>query len=96
MLVSGGKIIAIDGVNTTSATLSGDGVFTPLGVNTNTIATKDFVQTEDNKIKNTLSSVSSTLNEKINTVSSDLSVEIDKKQVVNTKFLQNLKEPRRK
>ena len=81
MLVSGGKIIAIDGVNTTSATLSGDGVFTPLGVNSNTIATTSFVQTEDNKIKNTLSSVSSTLNEKINTVSSDLSAEIDKKQI---------------
>ena len=81
MLVSGGKIIAIDGVNTTSATLSGDGVFTPLGVNTNTIATTSFVHTEDNKIKNTLSSVSSTLNEKINTVSSDLSAEIDKKQI---------------
>ena len=80
MLVSGGKIIAIDGVNTTSATLSGDGVFTPLGVNTNTIATTSFVQTEDNKIKNTLSSVSSTLNEKITTVSSDLSAAIDKKQ----------------
>lgn len=65
MLVSGGKIIAIDGVNTTSATLSGDGVFTPLGVNTSTIATTSFVQTEDNKIKNTLSSVSSTLSSAI-------------------------------
>lgn len=80
MLVSGGKIIAIDGVNTNSTTLSGDGVFTPLGVNTDKIATTAFVQTEDNKIKNTLSSVSSTLNEKITTVSSDLSAEIDKKQ----------------
>lgn len=65
MLVSGGKIIAIDGVNTTSATLSGDGVFTPLGVNTNTIATTGYVKTKDDEIKNTLSSVSSTLSSAI-------------------------------
>lgn len=65
MLVSGGKIIAIDGVNTTSATLSGDGVFTPLGVNTSTIATTGYVKTKDDEIKNTLSSVSSTLSSAI-------------------------------
>lgn len=38
MLVSGGKIVAIDSVNTED-TIRGDGVETPLAVNTDLIAT---------------------------------------------------------
>jgi hypothetical protein len=52
MLVSGGKIIAIDEIKTTSATLSGDGIWTELGLNTS--ATID-------PIKNDISSLSSTI-----------------------------------
>lgn len=42
MLVSGGKIIAIDSVNTED-TVYGDGVNFPLGVNTDIIATVEQV-----------------------------------------------------
>ena len=52
MLVSGGKVIAIDYIKTNSATLSGDGVWTELGLNTS--ATID-------PIKNDISSLSSTI-----------------------------------
>ena len=72
MLVSGGKVIAIDSIkkgNTNKDTLSGDGVWTNLGVNTNVIATTKKV--DDTK---------SELNTKINSVSSTLSGEIQKKQ----------------
>lgn len=43
MLVSGGKIIAIDSVNT-EETIYGDGVNAPLSVNTDLIATVDSVK----------------------------------------------------
>lgn len=78
MLVSGGKIIAIDGVNTTSATLSGDGVFTPLGVNTNNVATKDFVTAEDGKVVEKINAASATLSSKIDSVSSKLTTSAEK------------------
>lgn len=57
MLVSGGKILAIDHA-VTDTTITGDGANVPIGVNTDMIATKDYV----------------------NTVSSDLTTEINKKQ----------------
>ena len=44
MLVSGGKIVAIDSVNTKD-TIYGDGVNFPLGVNTDIIATVQQVST---------------------------------------------------
>lgn len=60
MLVSGGKILAIDKVNT-GDTILGDGVQTPLDVNTDLIATTSSV-----------SSVSSILNQNIDYVSGHL------------------------
>lgn len=72
MLVSGGKVIAIDSIkkgNTNKDTLSGDGVWTNLGVNTNVIATTK-------KLNDTKSELES----KINSASSALSGEIKKKQ----------------
>ncbi len=72
MLVSGGKVIAIDSIkkgNTNKDTLSGDGVWTNLGVNTDVIATTK-------KLNDTKSELES----KINSASSALSGEIQKKQ----------------
>lgn len=72
MLVSGGKVIAIDSIkkgNTNKDTLSGDGVWTDLGVNTDVIATTK-------KLNDTKSELES----KINSASSALSGEIKKKQ----------------
>ena len=73
MLVSGGRVIAIDGVKTGN-TLKGDGVFnTPgsqLEVNTDVIATKEFVTTEDGKVVEKINAASATLSSKINSVSS--------------------------
>ena len=72
MLVSGGKVIAIDSIkkgNTNKDTLSGDGVWTNLGVNTDVIATTK-------KLNDTKSELES----KINSASSVLSGEIKKKQ----------------
>lgn len=73
MLVSGGKVIAIDSVKTGN-TLKGDGVFnTPgskLDVNTDIIATKEFVTTEDEKVVGKINAASATLSSKIDSVSS--------------------------
>ncbi len=72
MLVSGGKVIAIDSIkkgNTNKDTLSGDGVWTNLGVNTDVIATTKK-----------LNDTKSELDRKINTASAALSGEIQKKQ----------------
>ena len=72
MLVSGGKVIAIDSIkkgNTNKDTLSGDGVWTNLGVNTDVIATTKKL--EDTK---------SELVRKIDSASAELSSEIQKKQ----------------
>ena len=72
MLVSGGKVIAIDSIkkgNTNKDTLSGDGVWTNLGVNTDVIATTKKL--EDTK---------SELVRKIDSASAELSSEIKKKQ----------------
>lgn len=53
MLVSGGKVLAIDRIKTNSATLSGDGVWTELGLNTSAVI---------DPIKNDISSLSSNVN----------------------------------
>ena len=75
MLVSGKNVIAIDGVKTGN-TLKGDGVFnTPgskLDVNTDVIATKEFVTTEDEKVVGKINAASATLSSKIDGVSSKL------------------------
>ena len=75
MLVSGKNVIAIDGVKTGN-TLKGDGVFnTPgskLDVNTDIIATKEFVTTEDEKVVGKINAASATLSSKIDEVSSKL------------------------
>lgn len=60
MLVSGGKLLAIDQIYTDSLTVIGDGVTQALYVNTDIIATNDVVNT-----------VSSTLYDDISTVSSN-------------------------
>lgn len=75
MLVSGKNVIAIDGVKTGN-TLKGDGVFnTPgskLDVNTDIIATKEFVTAEDEKVVGKINAASATLSNKIDSVSSKL------------------------
>ncbi len=75
MLVSGKNVIAIDGVKTGN-TLKGDGVFnTPgskLDVNTDVIATKEFVTTEDDRVVGKINTASATLSSKIDSVSSKL------------------------
>lgn len=68
MLISGGKVLAIDKVKHGN-TLKGDGAFGELDVNTNVIATVASVST-----------ISSTLDKKIDTASANLSAEIDKKE----------------
>lgn len=91
MLVSGGKIIAIDGVNTTSATLSGDGVFTPLGVNTDNVATKKFVTDNLNTASSKLTNTDNYLSAAIDYVSANAGktykpgagIEIDNNNVVS-------------
>ena len=83
MLVSGGKVIAIDSIkkgNTNKDTLSGDGVWTNLGVNTDVIATTKKL--DDTK---------SELESKINSASANLSGEIQKKQdEINAKTFKNV------
>ena len=75
MLVSGKNVIAIDGVKTGN-TLKGDGVFnTPgskLDVNTDIIATKEFVTTKDDEVVGKINAASTTLSSKIDSVSSKL------------------------
>lgn len=63
MLVSGGKILAIDQVYTDNRTISGDGVQKPLGVKTDIIATNA-----------TVSSVSSTLEQQINSIKTNQTI----------------------
>lgn len=81
MLVSGKNVIAIDGVKTGN-TLKGDGVFnTPgskLDVNTDVIATKEFVTTEDGKVVEKINAASATLSSKIDSVSSKLTTSAEK------------------
>lgn len=66
MLISGGKVIAIDEIKTNSATISGDGIWTELGLNT--IATIDPITSNISEISSNVDTISSDLN----TVSGDL------------------------
>lgn len=59
MLVSGGKIIAIDEIKTTSATLSGDGIWTELGLNTS--ATIDPIKNDVSSLSSTITNISGDL-----------------------------------
>lgn len=73
MLVSGGKVIAIDYIKTNSATLSGDGVWTELGLNTS--ATIDPINNNISAVSskvNTISGNVTTISGKVDTISSDL------------------------
>ena len=80
MLVSGKNVIAIDCVKTGN-TLKGDGVFnTPgskLDVNTDVIATKEFVTTEDDKVVEKINAASAKLSSKIDGDLYYLSLEIE-------------------
>ena len=58
MLISGGKVIAIDSVNTSTATLSGDGVWQELGLNTSAVI---------DPINNKISAISGKLDNEIAT-----------------------------
>ena len=68
MLVSGGKIIAIDEIKTTSATLSGDGIWTELGLNTS--ATIDPIKNDISSLSSTITNISSDLTNLSGTVNS--------------------------
>lgn len=73
MLISGGKVIAIDNIKTNSATLSGDGVWTELGLNTS--ATIDPINNKISSISSTVNTISGdvdTLKTEVSTISSDL------------------------
>ena len=72
MLVSGGKIIAIDRVNTDNKTLKGDGVFNELKVNTQEIAAVSALSSVSSTLVSSISSVSSKLDKTISSVSSTL------------------------
>lgn len=58
MLVSGGKILAIDQVYTDNRTISGDGVQQPLGVKTDIIATNTTVSSVSSKLEQNIDYVS--------------------------------------
>ena len=67
MLVSGGKVIAIDSIkknNTNKSTLSGDGVWTDLGVNTNNIATTEKLKETSANLHKEITATSSYLDQK--------------------------------
>ena len=67
MLVSGGKVIAIDSVkknNTNKSTLSGDGVWTDLGVNTDNIATTEKLKETSANLHKEITATSSYLDQK--------------------------------
>ena len=75
MLVSGGKVIAIDSIkknNTNKSTLSGDGVWTDLGVNTDNIATTAKVESVKNELNSKIDNTKRTLENEINTASANL------------------------
>ena len=84
MLVSGGKVIAIDYIKTNSATLSGDGVWTELGLNTS--ATIDPIKNDISSLSSNITNISGdlyNLSGDVLNISSDidyLSAEIDTKQ----------------
>ena len=81
MLVSGGKVIAIDNIKTNSATLSGDGIWSELGLNTSAVIDPinnkiSSLSSDVNTISGNLNVVSgdvTTLKTDVNTISSDLS-----------------------
>ena len=67
MLVSGGKVIAIDSIkknNTNKSTLSGDGVWTDLGVNTDNIATTEKLKETSANLHKEITATSSYLDQK--------------------------------
>ena len=81
MLISGGKVLAIDKVNNDNKTLKGDGVFNPLEVNTNVIAEVSALSSVSATLSGKINSVSSkvdTISSKVDTISSALSGKQDK------------------
>jgi len=79
MLVSGGQILAIDHVATNSQTITGDGTSTLLGVNTDTIATKEFTSTYVGEVSGKLYADILETSAYVNTVSGNLQSKIDEK-----------------
>ena len=63
MLISGGKVIALDSINTNSATLSGNGVWTELGLNTSAVI--DPLKQDISALSSTISGVSGKLDKEI-------------------------------
>ncbi len=73
MLISGGKVIAIDEIKTNSATISGNGIWTELGLNTT--ATIDPITSNISEISSNVDTISSDLNtvsSNVNSISGDL------------------------
>ena len=80
MLISGGKVIAIDEIKTNSATISGDGIWTELGLNTT--ATIDPITSNITEISSNVDTISSDLNTvsaNVNTISGKLDTEIQER-----------------
>lgn len=63
MLISGGKVIALDSINTNSATLSGNGVWTELGLNTSAVI--DPLKHDISALSSTISGISGKLDKEI-------------------------------
>lgn len=71
MLISGGKVIAIDELKTNSTTLSGDGVWSELGLNTSAVI--DPINDKIDSLTNVVTTISSDLE----TTSGNLQEQID-------------------
>lgn len=71
MLISGGKVIALDSINTNSATLSGNGVWTELGLNTSAVI--DPLKQDISVLSSTISGVSGKLDKEIADRKADVS-----------------------
>ena len=63
MIISGGKVIALDSINTNSATLSGNGVWTELGLNTSAVI--DPLKHDISALSSTISGISGKLDKEI-------------------------------
>lgn len=67
MLVSGGKVIAIDNIKTNSATISGDGVWSELGLNTSAVI--DPINNQISSLSSNVTALSGDVDELITNVS---------------------------
>lgn len=67
MLVSGGKVIAIDNIKTNSATLSGDGIWSELGLNTSAVI--DPINNQISSLSSNVTALSGDIDELITNIS---------------------------